>query len=67
MSWLLKTLKGSIFTIAGVHQCGKCEVLLSLTLQSPETGFLHSRSCEVRTCFGHILFIEQSKRDVFKQ
>jgi hypothetical protein len=33
--------------------------------QSPETVFFHSRSCLVKTSFGHILAIEQSKRDVF--
>ncbi len=29
-----------------------------------ETGSLHSRSCVVKTSFGHIPCIEQSKRDV---
>jgi hypothetical protein len=38
---------------------------LAVATQSPETGLLHSRSCVVRTSFGHIPSIEQSKRDVF--
>ncbi len=33
----------------------------------PDTGFLHSRSYVVKTSFGHIPSIEQSKRDVFLQ
>ncbi len=33
--------------------------------QSPETGFLHSRSCIVKTSFDYIPSIEQSKRDFF--
>ena len=32
---------------------------------SPETGSLHSRSGVVKTSFGHIPSIEQSKREVF--
>ncbi len=31
---------------------------------SPETGFLHCRSCVVKTSFGHIPSNEQSKRGV---
>ncbi len=32
-----------------------------------ETGFLHYRSCVVKTSFCHVPTIEQSKRDVFRK
>ncbi len=35
------------------------------TVLSPETGSLHSRSCVVKTNFGDIPSVEQSKGDVF--
>jgi hypothetical protein len=35
------------------------------TIFQSETGFLNSRSCVVKTTFGHIPSFEQSKRDVF--
>ena len=49
----------------GTKMANKIGIELAQTCLSPETGFLHSQSCMVKTSFGHIPSIEQSKRDLF--